>query len=208
MKLIALFFGSYNPIHIGHLIIANYILEFTAINELWFIVSPHNPFKDKKTLISAKHRIEMVNRAIATTQRMKASDIEYTMPRPSYSIDTVTLLKKKYPDHIFHIVLGSDNISKLHKWKNFKKLLMKYKFLVYPRHGFPYSKANLPDIICSFMSSFHFINAPKIEISSTFIRNAISQERDLNFFLPGDVYKYISENNLFRKEFKQNTSKF
>jgi len=199
MKLTALFFGSYNPIHIGHLIIANYILEFTSVEELWFIVSPHNPFKDKEELLPEQHRIEMVKRTIEKTNRLKVSDIEFTMPRPSYSIDTLTLLRKKHPENVFVIVIGADNISELHLWKNFKKLFIKYKFWVYPRHGFPYSNVNLPDNILPFSSSFHFINAPKIEISSTFIRNAIEQDKNIRYFLTDEAYKYLSDNNLYKK---------
>ena len=128
-----LFFGSFNPIHIGHLVIANYMLEFTDLDEVWFIISPHNPLKDKKTLLGDHHRYYMVNMAIEDNYRLKASNIEFNMPQPSYTIHTLAYLKEKYPDKNFILIAGSDNLPTFHKWKNYEEILKQYSLYVYPR---------------------------------------------------------------------------
>jgi nicotinate-nucleotide adenylyltransferase len=188
---IGLFFGSFNPIHIGHLAIANYIVEYTDIDKLWFVVSPHNPLKQKKNLLNDYQRLEMVNRAIFDDLRFKACDIEFKLPRPSYTINTLTYLKEKYPDHEFLLIIGSDNYANLEKWKNYEILLSEYHFIIYPRPDF-----TIENIYRK--GSFTIVDAPLIEISSTFIRKALSEKRDIRHFLHPEVFKYIDEMGFYR----------
>ncbi|GIV27732.1 MAG: putative nicotinate-nucleotide adenylyltransferase [Bacteroidia bacterium] len=174
-KKIGLFFGSFNPIHIGHLAIANYFAEFTDLNEIWFVVSPHNPLKEKKSLLAQHHRFYMVNLAIEDYPKFRSSDIEFHLPQPSYTIHTLAHLKEKYPHYHFALLLGQDNLSTFHKWKNFEVILEKYKLYIYPRpNSTPSDFDNHPNVV--------FTDAPQIEISSTFIRNAIKEKKDIRFF--------------------------
>ena len=133
MKKIGLFFGSFNPIHIGHLILANYILENSDMDELWFVVSPQNPFKDKKSLLADHNRLDMVQLAVKNYPKMRASNVEFSLPKPSYTIDTLTYLKEKYPNYSFALIMGEDNLDSLPKWKNAEKLMSDYQIIVYPR---------------------------------------------------------------------------
>lgn len=186
-----LFFGSFNPIHVGHTIIANYMVEYGNIDELWFVVTPHNPLKKRSNLLDDYQRLELVNRAIKNDYRFKASDIEFRLPKPSYTINTLTYLKEKYPTREFFPIIGSDNYSNFHKWKNFEILNRDFEFLVYPRPGFDSEKVNLP-------KNFHVVNAPMIEISSTFIRRAIKEQKDIRYYLNPEVYKYIDEMSFYK----------
>ncbi|MBP7507113.1 MAG: nicotinate-nucleotide adenylyltransferase [Prolixibacteraceae bacterium] len=188
---VGLFFGSFNPIHIGHTAIANYIIEFSDLDKIWFVVSPQNPLKNKASLLSDYQRLEMVNLAIKDDLRFKACDIELKLPKPSYTINTLTYLKEKYPSYEFVLIIGSDNYINLHKWKNYEILTSEYSFIVYPRPGFGCESHNLN-------GKFTIINAPQIEISSSFIRSAIASKKDIRYFLNPDVYKYISEMNFYR----------
>ena len=133
MKKIGLFFGSFNPIHIGHLILANYILENSDMEELWLVVSPQNPFKEKKSLLNDHNRLDMVQLAVKNYPKMRASNIEFSLPKPSYTIDTLTYLKEKYPNYAFALIMGEDNLESLPKWKNSEKLISDYQIIVYPR---------------------------------------------------------------------------
>jgi len=184
-----LFFGSFNPIHIGHLAIANYFIEFTDLNQLWFVISPHNPFKEKKSLLNDQARLDMVDLAISSDQRFKACDIEFHMPQPSYTIDTLTYLKEKHSSHDFVLVMGSDGLKKFHKWKNSDEIIKNYERYVYPRYGDELNNTSHKNILV--------VEAPRIEISSTFIRSAISQKRDIRHFLPTEVYKYIDSKGYY-----------
>ena len=179
-----------NPIHIGHTAIANYIIEFSDLDKIWFVVSPQNPLKNKASLLSDYQRLEMVNLAIKDDLRFKACDIELKLPKPSYTINTLTYLKEKYPSYEFVLIIGSDNYINLHKWKNYEILTSEYSFIVYPRPGFGCESHNLN-------GKFTIINAPQIEISSSFIRSAIASKKDIRYFLNPDVYKYISEMNFY-----------
>lgn len=192
---IGLYFGTFNPVHKGHLDIANYIVKDTDIEQLWFIISPLNPFKKKAALLSGKHRYELVNIAIsqlADNNKLKASDIEFNLPQPSYTINTLHYLKKKHPEHNFVIIMGSDNLSSFHKWKNYEEILDNYEIYVYPRSNSDGSKMKAHEKV-------KFIDAPLIEISSSFIRKSIKQGRDIRKLLPDNVYKYISEMHFYKK---------
>lgn len=187
-----LFFGSFNPIHIGHLAIANYIVEYTDIKQLWFVVSPQNPLKNKKGLLADYHRITLVREAIADDRRFYACDIEFKLSQPSYTIDTLTYLNEKYPGKNFVIVMGSDGLSTFYKWKNYKVLINNYTRYIYPRPGIDISKIN-DNENCIFM------NAPLIEISSTLVRDGIREGKDMRHFLNERVYKYIKDMHFYEK---------
>ncbi len=188
---IGLFFGSFNPIHMGHLAIANYMVEFTDINQLWFVVSPHNPLKGKKTLLEDYHRLELVNLAIDDDPDLRASDIEFKMPKPSFTIDTLTYLTEKHPNREFILIIGSDQLPTFHKWKNYEMIIKNYHRFIYPRPG--YDIIDLP-----YMDNATLVHAPLIEISSSFIRQAIKEGKDMRYFLPGKVWNYINEMNFYR----------
>ncbi len=188
---VGLFFGSFNPIHIGHMALANYMLEFTDMGEVWFVVSPHNPLKEKSSLLHQNQRLHMVNLAIGDHGNLKSSNIEFNLPQPSYTINTLAHLKGKYPKHTFSLIIGEDNLVSFPKWKNFEQILTNYKLYVYPRPG--YQKNELytnPNIV--------FTNAPLIEVSSTFIRSGIAIKKDMQFFLPLAVWQYIDEMHFYR----------
>lgn len=186
-----LFFGSFNPIHVGHTIIANYMVEYGNIDELWFVVTPHNPLKKRSNLLDDYQRLELVNRAIKDDFRFKAADIEFRLPKPSYTINTLTYLKEKFPKRAFLPIIGSDNYLNFHKWKNSDILNRDFEFLVYPRPNFKSENVELP-------VNFHVVNAPMIEISSTFIRNAIKEQKDIRHYLNPEVYQYIEEMNFYK----------
>lgn len=191
-KKILLFFGSFNPIHIGHLAIANYFAEFTDNHEVWFVLSPHNPLKEKKSLLAQHHRLYMVNLAIEDYPKFRASDIEFHLPQPSYTIHTLAHLKEKYPHYQFNLILGQDNLSTFHKWKNYDIILENHFIYIYPRlNASPSEFDNHPKVI--------FTNAPQLEISSTFIRNAIKEKKDVRYFLHPKVWKYIDEMNFYKR---------
>jgi len=185
-----LFFGSFNPVHIGHLAIANYMVEFTEMQQLWFIVSPQNPLKERKTLLANHHRLELVHRALGDDPRYRVSDIEFTMPTPSYTIDTLARLSEKHPDRQFLLIMGSDQLSYFSKWKNAGEIVKNYTRYVYPRPGHPVDKQEHPNLI--------LVDAPHMEISSSFIRKAIREGRDIGHFLPEQVRQYIDEMNFYR----------
>ena len=191
-----LFFGSFNPIHNGHMAIAEYIHEFTDLEQLWFVVSPQNPLKRKDTLLDDHHRLEMVYRAIGDDQRFRVSDIEFRMPKPSYTVDTLSYLSEKYPDRKFSMIMGADNLQSFSKWKNCELLAEKYIRYVYPRHG-------VPDSEIEKHKNVIFVHAPRIEISSSFIREAIAAGKTMKYFVPGPVYQYMDEMNFYKKDFSK-----
>src|SRR6056297_324038 len=186
-----LFFGSFNPIHIGHMALANYMIEYSSMKELWFIVSPQSPFKTNTSMLDNYDRLELVHRAIGDDERFKVSDIEFHMPVPSYTIDSLTYLSEKYPKKHFALIIGADNLFHFHKWKNYKLLQEKYSIFVYPRRGFPKEQ-------CPQFPNLHWIEAPIIEISSSFIRKSIAHKKDMRYFLPHKVWEYIDEMNFYR----------
>jgi nicotinate-nucleotide adenylyltransferase len=185
---IGLFFGSFNPIHIGHLIIANTMLSQTDLNEVWFVVSPQNPFKKQQTLLHEFDRLKMVELAIADHFHFRACDEEFRMPKPSFTIDTLTYLSDKYPQHEFKLIIGSDNLTHFHKWKNHELILTHYGLIVYPRPGTSIDFEH-PNV--------RFIEAPLMDISATFIRNALKKGQSVRYLLHQDVEQYIQDKKLF-----------
>ena len=196
MLKVGLYFGSFNPIHIGHIAIAGYMLEFTGIEQMWFVVSPQNPLKKKETLLDNYHRLHMANLAIGNNDRMRASDIEFKMPVPSYTIDTLAYLEEKNPGHNYSLVMGEDNLYTLHKWKNAYDLVQKCPILVYPRSDSKKPSDKLLEQILS-AADIHFVKAPMMDISGTFIRNGIKRGKDMSYFLPSQVWKYIAEMHFY-----------
>ena len=190
-KKIGLFFGSFNPIHIGHLILANYILEHSDMQELWFVVSPQNPFKEKKSLLKDHNRLDMVQLAIKNYPKMRASNVEFSLPTPSYTIDTLTYLQEKYPDYSFSLIMGEDNIGSLHKWKNYELLLQNYQIIVYPRIFVEDTSTSLNVPELKNHQNIHKIDAPIIELSATEIRNMIKAGRNVRPMLPPEVFEYL-----------------
>jgi nicotinate-nucleotide adenylyltransferase len=192
MKKTGLFFGSFNPIHIGHLALANYMVSFTDLDEVWFVVSPHNPLKDKQSLLAQNHRLYMVKLAIENHTKFRASDVEFKLSQPSYTINTLTYLKEKYPKKNFSLIMGMDNLQNFHKWKNYEQILDKHSIYVYPRQ---YSQAG------SFVNhpSINITEAPVMEISSSFIRKAILDKKDVSCFMPEKVAAYVREMNFYKK---------
>lgn len=195
MKKIGLFFGSFNPIHIGHLILANYILEKSDMEELWFVVSPQNPFKDKKSLLADHNRLDMVNLSIKNYPKMRASDVEFALPKPSYTVDTLTYLHEKFPNNQFSLIMGEDNLEGLHKWKNADVLIKNHQIIVYPRLFEGEKKNN--DYI-SESENIILINAPIIELSATDIRNMIKEGKNVRPMLPPEVFEYLDGSNFYK----------
>ena len=194
MKKVSLFFGSFNPIHIGHLILANYILENSDMAELWFVVSPQNPFKDKKSLLSDHNRLDMVQLAVKNYPNMRVSNVEFSLPKPSYTIDTLTYLKEKYPDHSFALIMGEDNLKGLPKWKNSDKLIENYQIIVYPR----LFEGEKQEKEFSKHDHISMINAPIIELSATEIRNMIKNGKNVRPMLPPEVFDYLDGSNFYK----------
>jgi nicotinate-nucleotide adenylyltransferase len=190
-KKTGLLFGSFNPVHAGHLMIASYMAEYTDLDQVWFVVSPHNPLKEKATLLADHHRLALVDLAIEDDARFKSSNIEFKLPKPSYTIDTLTYLQEKYPGRQFIPIIGSDNLGTFHKWKNWEALADLYRFYVYPRPGVESSRFDEHP-------SFQFVDAPLITVSSSFIRQGIREGKDMRYFLPERVWKYLCEMNFYR----------
>jgi nicotinate-nucleotide adenylyltransferase len=188
---VGLFFGSFNPIHVGHLIVANTIIEFEAIDEVWFVVSPQNPFKKQSALAHEFDRIDMVEAAIADHFKMKASDVEFQMPKPSYTADTLAYLIDKHPEIDFKLIIGEDNLSHFPKWKNHEFILNQFGLIVYPR---PNAK---PSELTKH-KNVKFIKAPMMDISATFIRDNIKNDRSVKYLLTDGVIEIINAKNLYR----------
>ncbi len=189
---IGLFFGSFNPIHIGHLAIANYMAEYTDLEQIWFVVSPQNPFKNKSGLLADYHRLELVNKAIERYPNFKASNIEFGMPQPSFTIDTLTYLKEKNPSHQFSLIIGSDNLKSFSKWKNHELILKNHDLFVYPRPNFRSEDISLD-------GNIYIVAAPLIEISSSFIREAIKEKKNIPYFMPEKAHNYLKEMHFYEK---------
>ncbi|GAB3732207.1 nicotinate (nicotinamide) nucleotide adenylyltransferase [Spirosoma lituiforme] len=187
---IGLFFGSFNPIHVGHLIIANTMATTTDLEQVWFVVSPQNPFKKTKSLLHEFDRLDMVERAIADNSRLKATNIEFSMPKPSYTIDTLTRLSEKYPQHSFRLIMGEDNLEQFANWKNYDKVLEYYGLYVYPR---PKSKESPFKI----HPNVRLVEAPLLDISATFIRENIRTNRSIRYMVPDVVEEMIGRKKFY-----------
>ncbi|NQY05857.1 MAG: nicotinate-nucleotide adenylyltransferase [Flavobacteriaceae bacterium] len=193
-KKVGLYFGTFNPIHIGHLTIANHMVEHSDLDQIWMVITPHNPFKKKSSLLDNHHRYDMVYRAIEHYPKLKASDIEFKLSQPNYTVNTLAHLEEKYPDYSFSLIMGEDNLKNFHKWKNCEAILEQHHIYIYPRisegtteHQFQ----NHPKI--------HKVTAPIMEISSTFIRKSIKEGKNIRPLLPESVFSYVDEMNFYKK---------
>ena len=187
---IGLFFGSFNPMHIGHKIIASYIAEFSELEKVMFVVSPQNPFKEKKNLLNQYHRLQIIRIEIEDLNKLDVSDIEFKMSYPSYTIDTLVRLNEIHPKNNYSIIMGSDNLQNFHKWKNYEQILEDYSVYVYPRPGYRISSPH---------KNIHIVEGvPQIEISSSFIRKSIKEKKDVSYLMPEKAWKYTDEMNFYR----------
>lgn len=199
MKKIGLYFGTFNPIHVGHLIIANYMADYTELDEVWLVVSPQNPLKKRKTLLKDHHRLTLVRIAVEDNAKLLACNEEFNLPIPSYTINTLAHLKEKFNKHKFHLIMGEDNLRSFHKWKNQDEILNNHKIYVYPR---VLTEQEMEENSNEY-SSFNHINiirchAPIMKISSSFIREAIQNKKDVRYLLTPDVHKYVEEMNFYK----------
>lgn len=194
MKNIGLYFGTFNPIHIGHLIIANHMVENSDLDEIWMVVTPHNPFKKKSTLLDNHHRYEMVYRATEDYDKIAPSDIEFKLPQPNYTVHTLAHISEKYPTYTFSLIMGEDNLKGLHKWKNYETILEHHHVYVYPRIS-----EGIVETQFDQHPKIHRVNAPIVEISSTMIRNAIKEGKNIKPLLSTSVWNYIDEMNFYKK---------
>jgi nicotinate-nucleotide adenylyltransferase len=191
---VGLYFGTFNPIHIGHLIIANHMAEHSDLDQIWMVVTPHNPHKQKNTLLDDYHRLHMVHLATENYPKIKPTDVEFKLPQPNYTVNTLAHLQEKYPDYEFSLIMGEDNLNSLHKWKNYEVILQNHDIYVYPR-------LNSGKISSEFVNNpkIHRIGAPVIELSSTFIRESIKNKKNVIPMLPNKVWEYIDHNLFYKK---------
>jgi nicotinate-nucleotide adenylyltransferase len=191
---IGLYFGTFNPIHTGHLIIANHMAEHSDLDQIWMVVTPHNPHKKKSSLLDDYHRLHMVHLATEDFPKIQPSDIEFKLPQPNYTVITLAHLQEKFPQHEFSLIMGEDNLNSLHKWKNYEVILQNHEIYVYPR-------VNSGEIDEQFVNhaKIHRIGAPVIELSSTFIRESIKKGKNVVPMLPNKVWEYVEHNNFYKK---------
>jgi nicotinate-nucleotide adenylyltransferase len=187
---VGLFFGSFNPVHAGHMLIANFMISFTDLGELWFVVSPQNPLKRKDSLLEDSQRLEMLKIAVGENPKIKVSDIEFGLSKPSYTIHTLNFLASQHPEHKFVIIMGADGLSSFTQWREFQNIEENFERYIYPRPGFE----SFDSLSCK---NCHFQPAPIIDISSTVIRNALKEKKDMRYYLPHGVYDYIKAKSLY-----------
>ena len=190
---IGLYFGTFNPIHIGHLTIANHLAEHSDLDKIWFVVTPHSPFKKKSSLLDNRQRFEMVYRATEDYLKLEPSDIKFNLPQPNYTINTLTHLQEKYPTHTFALIMGEDNLKSFHKWKNYEIILQHHHIYCYPR----ISNGTM-DSQFKGHPKIHHVNAPIMELSSTFIRQSIKDNKNVRPMLPEHVWDYLDDMNFYR----------
>ena len=186
---IGLFFGSFNPIHNGHLIIANHILNETTLDKVWFIISPQNPFKESGNLLNSYDRLHLVNKVIENDNRLKASDIEFHLPKPSYTVTTLAYLKEKYPANEFSIIMGSDSFQNLGKWKNYQTIVQNYSLIIYKRPGFA--------IVNNLDAQMDIMDAPLLEISATYIRELVKRNKSIKYLVPESIEQEIQNHRFY-----------
>jgi len=189
---IGLYFGSFNPVHNGHMMIANYLAEYSDLDQIWMVVSPQNPLKPANGLLQDYHRFHLVELAIGDYKRIKASKIEFDLPKPSYTIHTLAYLKEKFQDYSFSLIMGADNLQTFHKWKNYELILEEHDLYVYPRR-----ESDGGDL--KHHARVKWVDAPIMEVSSTKIRKAIKDKKDVRFFLPAAVASYVEEMSFYKK---------
>ena len=192
MKQVGLFFGSFNPIHVGHMIVANSMLELTDMDEVWFVVSPQNPLKERHTLLADHHRLQMVRAAIDDNYRMRACDAEFHLPIPSYTVVTLAHLAEKYPDKRFSLIMGGDNLENFPRWRNYEYILEHYDLYVYPRPGC--GKASLEG-----HPHVHLVDVPMMDISSSYIRRQVAEGHPPRYLLTEPVFQYLTEMHFYEK---------
>ena len=190
---IGLYFGSFNPIHIGHLVIANHLAEYSDLDQVWFVVTPHNPFKKKSTLLDNYQRLEMVYRATKDYPNLKSSDIEFNLPQPNYTINTLVYLQEKHPGYEFSLIMGEDNLKSFHKWKNHDVILENHDIYVYPR-----ITENKLETQFDGHKKIHVVDAPIMQLSSTLIRKGIKTGKNVQPMLPKHVWEYLDEMNFYK----------
>jgi nicotinate-nucleotide adenylyltransferase len=191
---IGLYFGTFNPIHVGHLIIANHMAEHSDLDQVWMVVTPHNPLKKKSTLLDDYHRLQMVHLTTENFPKIKPSDIEFKLAQPNYTVNTLVHLQEKYPDYEFSLIMGEDNLKSFHKWKNYEAILEHHDIYVYPRIS-----SEIENLTFKNHPKIHLIDAPVVEISSTFIRDNIKKGKNIQPLLPLKVWEYIDHNNFYKK---------
>ncbi|MBT8262614.1 MAG: nicotinate-nucleotide adenylyltransferase [Bacteroidia bacterium] len=192
-KKIGLYFGTFNPIHVGHLVIANHMVEYSDLDEIWMVVTPHNPHKKKNSLLDDIHRLTMVRIALEDYPKLNASNIEFDLPQPNYTVNTLAHLEEKYPENNFCLIMGEDNLKSFHKWKNYEVILERYPVYVYPRISKGKVETRFDD-----HPAITPVNAPIMELSSTFIRKGIKEGKNVRPMLPHSVWKYLDEMNFYR----------
>ncbi len=190
---IGLYFGTFNPIHVGHLTIANHLAEYSDLDKVWFVVTPHSPFKKKNSLLDDRQRYEMVYRATEDYLKLEPSDIEFGLPQPNYTVNTLAYLQEKYPKHEFALIMGEDNLKSFHKWKNYEQILLNHHIYVYPRISSGSAMEKFAD-----HPKVHKVEAPIMELSSTFIRKAIKDGKNIRPMLPENVWEYLDEMNFYK----------
>jgi len=187
---IGLFFGSFNPIHIGHKIIASYMAEFSDLEKVFFVVSPQNPLKKKESLLDQEQRLMITRMEVEGNAKLQVSDIEFSMPQPSYTIDTLMRLKEEHPENEYILIMGADNLKNFHKWENYEQILEDYSIYVYPRPGIEIDDSH---------KNVHIVEgAPQMEISASFIRESIKRKKDVSYLIPEKVWQYIDEMNFYK----------
>jgi nicotinate-nucleotide adenylyltransferase len=201
---IGLYFGTYNPIHVGHLIIANHMVDYTDLDQVWLVVSPQNPLKNKASLLEDYHRLALVRVAVEGNNKLKASDIEFDLPKPSYTTTTLAYLKEKCPEHTFSLIMGEDNLRTFHKWKNYEEILTNHHIYIYPRALTDQEQLEKikEDQLYPSIKNHHNItlcNAPVMKLSSSFIREAIKNKKDVQYLLSEPVFNYVTEMHFYEK---------
>lgn len=187
---IGLFFGSFNPFHIGHKIIASYMAAFSDLDQVLFVVSPQNPLKEKKSLLDQNHRLQIIRAEVEDNPKLGVTDIEFKMPQPSYTIDTLIRLEEKYPENEYSLIVGADNLKSFHKWKNYEQIVAHYTIYVYPRNGYEIEGTH---------KNIHLIEGvPQMEISASFIRKSIKEGKDISYLMPEKAWQYMDEMNFYR----------